>query len=546
MPNSRQLSGGIVIVFLLGIWAWVQFVYLRFIVSLQIEGIDSAIYSILSTVFAFSTLYPIIFWAIRDLVQQQKVFVAESTIPTQSMPPHLQPVGRAIGAYGNRIALLLIIFLVNLSLLGLVSAFSRFQIVQSGPSIGLNSAQPTQPNQQFPDQSVIELQALVDEARQHMEDAQRYAGDASNFLGLFEALGLTVTLGGALLAGIGVLRLVSAENELQKTRERFEDALNRKEEELEVLKSQLREQAQQQSLRIEQERRNVEAAVSNATLALALLPLGERQYKAQDYDGALDTYKRALALDDQNPVTHLRLGYVSTQAGKLEEARQYLTKALQIDPQLTPAIAALGYVYRRIGENMAQGIERDEMLLLAESKLIEALKMSPKLVDDDGESWWGSLGGLYRRRGQIEQAINAYEKAAKVTPHSSYPFSNLALLYMQAGNSQKMMQTYKRVERLAKGETQAEIDNYWAYSDMLASQLAQSKMNEIDDSLQSVLETAPASSPYVLTTLIDTLTRLTTALGGEEKASHIKPVIDKLQVEIARREAASTPLQPTT
>jgi tetratricopeptide (TPR) repeat protein len=384
-----------------------------------------------------------------------------------------------------------------------------------------------------PDGNVTAVQSLVDEARRHMEDAQRYAGDASNFLGIFEAIGIVLTVIGGAAALFGFTQLASSRRALNETRLRFEAALEQKEKELDLLKSQLSEQAAQQQNQVEQ-------TVSNATLALALLPLGERQYKAQDYDGALDTYKRALALDDRNPVTYLRLGYVSTQAGKLEEARQYLTKSLEIDPQLTLATAALGYVYRRIGEKIPQGLERDEMLLLAEAKLIEALKISPKLVDDDGESWWGSLGGLYRRRGQIDQAIKAYEEAAKVTPHSSYPFSNLALLYMQAGNSQKMMQTYKRVERLAKGETQAEIDNYWAYSDILASQLALTKMSDIDDSLQSVLETAPASSPYVLTALIDTLHRLTAALGGEEKAPHIKPIIDKLEKEIARREAVAT------
>jgi tetratricopeptide (TPR) repeat protein len=89
------------------------------------------------------------------------------------------------------------------------------------------------------------------------------------------------------------------------------------------------------------------------------------------------------------------------------------------------------------------------------------------LVDDDGEAWWGSLGGLYRRRGQTEQAIKAYERAAEVTPHSSYPFSNLAMLYMRTKDHESMMKMFKRVERIAHAETQAEVDTYWAYADLL-------------------------------------------------------------------------------
>jgi tetratricopeptide (TPR) repeat protein len=367
-----------------------------------------------------------------------------------------------------------------------------------------------------------EVQALVDEARVHAEDANRYATDASNFLIIFEALGFIVTVGGIAFAVIGVQRLFSAENELQKTREKFESELATKERELDMLKTSLSESAERQ-------RRESEETTTRAILALSLLPLGERQYRAQDFDGAMKTYERALELDDMNPVTHLRLGYVSTQSGKLEEARHHLKRALEIEQSFAPAMAALGYVYRRIGEKMDEGIERDEMLNQGEGMLLQALRISPSLVDDDGESWWGSLGGLYRRRGQVEQAITAYERAAKVTPHSSYPFSNLALLYMQTDNRAKMLETYKRVERLARGETQAEVDNYWAYADLLTSQLALGKTKEADDSLQSVIDLAPVESPYVLNMLIDTLERLAGAMGGMDAMPHIKPFVAKLR-----------------
>mgnify|MGYP000504077994 CR=1 FL=1 len=245
---------------------------------------------------------------------------------------------------------------------------------------------------------------------------------------------------------------------------------------------------------------------------------------------------QALDLDDHNPVTHLRIGYVYTQAGKLDEARYHLNRAMEIEPNFPNAMAALGFVHRRIGEKMPNGLDKDALLNEGEGHMIQALKISPMLVDDDGESWWGALGGLYRRRGQVDQAISAYERAAEITPHSSYPFSNLALLYMEKDDREKMLATFKRVERLAFGETQAEVDNYWAYADLLASQLALGKSDEAEHSLRSVIDIAPESSPYVLTMLIDTLTRLTKALGGEGEAPHIRPFIERLREEVAARE----------
>jgi len=294
---------------------------------------------------------------------------------------------------------------------------------------------------------------------------------------------------------------------------------------------------------LNQVRQQVERNADKANLALSLLSVGESQYKSQDFGGAIDIYERALELDEDNPIIHYRLGYVYTQSGNLEQARQSLSRALEIEPGLPPALAALGYVYRRIGEKMPPGIERDMMLNQAESKLLEALNISPKLVDDDGESWWGSLGGLYRRRGQIEEAIEAYRQAAKVTPKSSYAFSNLALLYMQQNNRDAMIETYKRVEQLAGGEVQADVDNYWAYADLLTAKLALGKFGEVEQVLASVFQTVPSDSPYALELLVDTLGRLAPVIPAEN-AARIQQVIERIRAHVA--ETKQTEEQMTT
>ncbi|NDJ61808.1 MAG: tetratricopeptide repeat protein [Chloroflexi bacterium] len=289
-----------------------------------------------------------------------------------------------------------------------------------------------------------------------------------------------------------------------------------KQDEVEDLKNQLQASAEQQRRESAQ-----------ATLALSLLPLGERQYRAQDFNGALDTYQRALQMNTENPVIHYRIGYIHVQSGQLDDAEHHLLEALRIDPSFAPALAALGYVYRRKGEQMKPSHDRDKMLNRAESKLLEALEISPKLVDDDDESWWGSLGSLYRRRGQIDEAIRAYEAAAEVTPHSSYPFSNLALL--KVGDRDAMIDAYRRVERLARAEALAQVDNYWGYADLLTAQLALGKTDEAADTLITVFDTVPPNSPYALDTLREALERLVGALGGPERAPHIGEFIARIR-----------------
>jgi tetratricopeptide (TPR) repeat protein len=373
----------------------------------------------------------------------------------------------------------------------------------------------------------------ADLAQQYAEIASQKSDDligmANDLLALFQNVtavaGVIIPLLAVVAGIVGIGRLNSAQQELSESRMKFEQ-------EMEAARARLEKETQEKEAQLNALRDELTRSTSNATLALSYLPLGEGQYKSGDYMGALDIYLRALGLDENNPIIHYRLGYVYTQSGRLEEAEHHLKRALEIDNKFSPAMAVLGYAYRRIGEKMETGIERDKMLNSAERLLQEGLTISPKLVDDDGESWWGSLGGLYRRRGQIDQAIYAYDKAGEVVPNSSYAFSNLALLYMQKGNREKMIETYYKVEKLAFNEVQAEVDNYWAYADLLTARLALGKLAEAEATIEQVFTTAPEDSPYALESLMDTLGRLASVLEAE-LAAHVRDYIERIRIYVA-------------
>lgn len=370
------------------------------------------------------------------------------------------------------------------------------------------------------------------------EDAQRYSQDASievgkhldtanDLLGLFQnvtaIVGILIPILAVVGGYLGFNQLNEAQKDLEDARSRFEKEVEEKQAELQKLREALEKSAAEQ-------RQNA----AKANLALSLLPLGERQYRAQDYSGAVETYRRALELDVGSVVAHYRLGYVYTQSGNLDKAKEHLARALEIEKDFAPALAALGYVSRRIGEKMPTGMERDFQLNEAERLLLRALEISPKLIDDDGEAWWGSLGGLYRRRGQIKEAIRAYEKASEATPNSSYASSNLALLYAQEKDVSAMLKTYERVEQLAWGEVQGKVDNYWGYADLLTARLALGKVQQAEEALAAVFRTLPADSPYASESLLDTLHRLEQALG-EQKSAHIRSFVERIQSFAASR-----------
>lgn len=410
------------------------------------------------------------------------------------------------------------------------------------------------------DEAVERAIAAAERAEDAAEDARNAENTASNLLGIFEAVGVLIGIvTGVVIPAIAVVgvssafaRLNSAESELkekgellnqqvEESQRLFREEISKKERELDEVKRQFQDELvkkeqdlDQMKLQLSESAQETRQRSQNAIMAQALLPLGERQYRAQDYQGAVDTYTRALQMDDVNPMIHYRLGYVYVQSGNLTKAEVHLKRALDIFPDFAPAMAALGYVYRRMGEKMDKGIQRDTMLNKAEQHLLAALNLQPKLIDEDNESWYGSLGGLYRRRGQIQQAIDAYRQAGEVTPHSSYPYSNLALLYMDLGDRDKMLRTYRRVERLAASEVMAEVGNYWGYADLVVARLALGKVAEAEALLETTISAAPMDSPYMLESLADTLERLGGSLPSEDRPA-VQRAVEFLRKEVERR-----------
>lgn len=390
------------------------------------------------------------------------------------------------------------------------------------------------------DENAEDLRALATQVAQQivkaeelLQDVESEVDHAFNLLGLLEAFGFVVTIVGGAAAIFGVTRFISAQQDLQEARKRFDD-------EIASSRDRLSKETEQRQREFAELREQLERSTSNATLALSFLPLGEGQYKSGDFRGAIDIYQRALRLDPKNPIINYRLGYAYTQSGMLEEAERYLQEALSTEADFAPALATLGYVYRRRGEKMDEGIERMTILNRAEQNLVRALDLSPKLVDADGESWWGSLGGLYRRRGQIDQAIFAYSQAAEVTPNSSYAYSNLALLYMQKHDRERMLKTYEQVEKLAADEVMADVDNYWAYTDLVTSRLALGMLPEAEKALDRVFTTTPDDAPYVLEALLDTLSRLADVLEAE-KAGPVRDFCQRIQAHIEQQKQAAAP-----
>jgi tetratricopeptide (TPR) repeat protein len=377
------------------------------------------------------------------------------------------------------------------------------------------------------DDLLSQLDVAVLRAEQAADTAEQSVNISGNLLNIFDGIALLLVVGGGLLGLFGVrsiqeTRRVNAElrQEGDQLRERFEQEIRKREVELEAVRHNIEETSRRMAAQLQKR-------TDNALIAISLLELGERQYRANDYDGAISIYEAALQLDPDNPVTHQRLGYVYCQQGNVEASLKHYETAVSITADLASAIAGMGFVTRRIAEKLPPGIEQDLKYNEAEQYLLKALTLSPKLVDDDGESWWGVLGGLYRRRGFLDKAISAYEQATMVTPQSSYGYGNLALLYMKRGDRDKMQKTYSRMENIAASEAIASSGNFWGYADLIVSRLALGMSKQAMDDLPIAINIAPRDADWMLEGLRDTLVDLHQYLDTQRQPA-VKNAIDTI------------------
>lgn len=267
-------------------------------------------------------------------------------------------------------------------------------------------------------------------------------------------------------------------------------------------------------------------ALARMTQAVALLPMGETQYRAQDYGGALETYRRAAEMDEGNPLVHYRAGYTATQVNQLDRAMQHLNRALDIDPEFAPALAALGYLYRRLAEVQESDEKaRTHLLNEAERYLREALTQQRRLLDEDGEAWMGTLAGVYRRRRQFDQAIKVYTEATEITPFASYPYASIALVYADKGDHTQMIKNYERVEWRARNEISARPTNPWGHANLLLARLALGRDEKlIEEEFTLTFLSLPKDVAFVMMTLVSSLRRLEWALSSAGHPSRAERV----------------------
>ena len=123
----------------------------------------------------------------------------------------------------------------------------------------------------------------------------------------------------------------------------------------------------------------------------------------KNYPAAEAEYKKALAIDPNNPTVLNDYGYMLADEGvRLPEALGMIQKAVQLDPQNGSFLDSLGWVYYKLGQYGP-----------AEDNLHQAIDRQPT-----DASIHDHLGEVYEKTGRLKLAVDQWERSMTEFAHS--------------------------------------------------------------------------------------------------------------------------------
>ncbi len=390
-------------------------------------------------------------------------------------------------------------------------------------------------------------QDIADWAQRTIDASSRAVDSANTILQLIQVLSIFI---GALIGLAGLLGLRSV-GELRQTRDQYLNEIQemqdksrafeqRIEENLKAIREATEKQTNSMQVQSDMQMGQIREQSERSVQALTLLQLGKQQMDSGNIEAALDTFKQAFALEPQNRAINYFMGelYIN-KLDNIDSGISHLrTAGAEIEggpDTFLAAKAAYAYALRRKGEQApVSSPEQREYYLKSEWHFLEALKRNPRLLDIEGESFYGALGGLYKRQGRLRDAVECYEHAlAAVRAVSSYPYNNLGILYILLREPDKAAHYFDRAIRVAGQRLDDRPFDAWARFDMVTAQIMRGNSQEVAKHL-----------PMALQSSTDT-TALSKFLGGLRELQNAGPselldnVIRAVQQNLDQRKRAT-------
>ncbi len=205
-----------------------------------------------------------------------------------------------------------------------------------------------------------------------------------------------------------------------------------------------------------------------------LVAAGGAALQNQNYQAAIESYKRALELEPKNKPAFRGLGAAYLGLQKKDDAIATFNKLLEINPYDEYAYTGIGYAY---------SIDHDY------DKAVEAFRKQVEINPLDATAQFMLANTLVQLR-RFPEALPEMEKTAKLMPRSAEIQASLGQIYLEVKDNDKAMAAYEKAVEFGANATvwnnvAYELANHNLQLDR-AQQYAESAVNDIANQLRNV------------------------------------------------------------
>ncbi|MGP8050888.1 MAG: tetratricopeptide repeat protein [Desulfobaccales bacterium] len=164
------------------------------------------------------------------------------------------------------------------------------------------------------------------------------------------------------------------------------------------------------------------------------------------WDRAIEVLKQGIGKAEHPEEIYFRLAMIYAKKQEPNDSIIYIKKVLEINPNNPDAQNFLGYTYAE------QGVNLDEAERLIQAAL-QAKPDSGQIID--------SLGWVYFKKGQLDKALVALERAHRLMPQDGTVTEHLADVYSSLQRQREALRLYRRAlgqEDANTGELRKKID----------------------------------------------------------------------------------------
>lgn len=177
----------------------------------------------------------------------------------------------------------------------------------------------------------------------------------------------------------------------------------------------------------------------NADIAEIHNNLGNTQRKLNDFGAALASYLRALQLNPNFAEGFFNLGSTLKDMGRYEEAESNLNRAIQLKSDFYAAHVELGSTLNELGRTGD-----------AEVQYRKAIRIAPQMTEAHG-----NLGVTLRDMGRLHEAETSYRTALKIEPNIAGVQNNLGSLLSDLGRFDEAERCFRRAIQIDPAFAQA-------------------------------------------------------------------------------------------